>query len=189
MSGELEQSDGTGWMAFYALAMLRMAVELARTNPTYDVMVTKFLEHFVDISRAMNGQGLWDEQDGFFYDRLVVPDGDPVVMRYRSIVGVMPVLAGVQLAARAAMDLGTLQKRFAAFFERQRGRRIGAEEVGRIRTTSRRGGAVPVRREPRAAPPPAGRRPGRGVASCHRTASARCPDATSSTRSRSRCRA
>jgi hypothetical protein len=137
VSGELEQSDGTGWMAFYALAMLRMAAELARTNPTYDVMITKFLEHFVDISRAMNGQGLWDEQDGFFYDRLVVPHGDPVVMRYRSIVGVMPVLAGVQLTARAAMDRQTLQKRFAAFFERQRGRRIGAEEVGHIQSTPR----------------------------------------------------
>jgi hypothetical protein len=137
VAGTLEQSDGTGWMAFYALAMLRMAVELRRTNPTYDVMITKFLEHFVDISRAINRQGLWDEKDGFFYDLLTVPGGEPVVMRYGSIVGVMPVLAGVEIGIEQAMDLATLRKRFAAFTERHRGQRIGVGEVGHLRSTPR----------------------------------------------------
>jgi hypothetical protein len=133
--GVLQQSDGTGWMAFYALAMLRMAVELARSNPTYDVMITKFLEHFVDISRAINDQGLWDEKDGFFYDELTVPGAGPVVMRYASIVGVMPLLAGVEIGRGQAMDLAALRKRFAAFAERRRGERIGMGEVGHIRPT------------------------------------------------------
>jgi hypothetical protein len=135
VAGVLEQSDGTGWMAFYALAMLRIAVELGRTNPTYDVMVTKFLEHFVAISLAMNEQGLWDDQDGFFYDRLVVPGSDPIVMRYRSIVGVLPSLAVAEIRTQAAVDLEQLRKRFAAFVERHRGERIGATEVGHITAT------------------------------------------------------
>jgi hypothetical protein len=135
VSGVLEQSDGTGWMGFYALAMLRMAVELSRTNPTYDVMITKFLEHFVDIARAVNQQGLWDEKDGFYYDHLSTPDGHVVVMRYPSIVGVMPVLAGVEVGMGQAMDLASLRKRFAAFAERRRGERIGMDQVGHASLT------------------------------------------------------
>jgi hypothetical protein len=131
--GTLEQSDGTAWMAFYSLAMLSMAVELAREARAYDVVVTKFLEHFVLISRAMNEQGLWDPEEGFFFDRLSPPDGDPIVLRYRSILGVLPLMAGVQLTPGAVGTGRSLRKRFAAFTERHRGVRIGAAEVGFIR--------------------------------------------------------
>jgi Mannosylglycerate hydrolase MGH1-like glycoside hydrolase domain len=133
VAGKLEQSDGTGWMAFYSLAMLRMAAELAGTNTTYDVMVTKFLEHFVEISRAINERGLWNEEDGFFYDQLSVPDGDPVVMRYRSIVGVVPALAGTVIPARQTNDPIALRKRFAAFAERRRDQAAEAQEIGHAR--------------------------------------------------------
>src|SRR5262249_10657819 len=101
VAGALEQSDGTAWMAQYCLAMLVIARELAQHDRAYEGLVTKFLEHFAEISAAMTRSGLWDEQDGFFYDRLVgaTPDGGPLVMRYRSIVGAIPALATVALGA------------------------------------------------------------------------------------------
>ncbi len=136
VAGELEQSDGTAWMAFYSLAMLAIAVELARGNRAYDVVVTKFLEHFVAIARAMNDQGLWDPEEGFFFDRLSVPGQAPIALKYRSIVGVLPLMAGVELKIRAARGVEDLRKRFAWFVERHRGDRIGAEEVGAIRQSA-----------------------------------------------------
>ena len=73
--GHLEQADGTAWMAFFCATMLSMALELAKTEPAYEDMASKFFEHFVHITDAMNalgGTGLWDEQDGFYYDKLHV---------------------------------------------------------------------------------------------------------------------
>ena len=75
--GHLEQADGTAWMAFYSATMLSMALELARYDPAYDDMASKFFEHFVGIADAINtlgGTGLWDEEDGFYYDKLHVDD-------------------------------------------------------------------------------------------------------------------
>ncbi len=72
---QLEQADGTAWMAFYCATMLSMALELARDDPTYEDIASKFFEHFVDIADAMNclgGNGLWNEADGFYYDQLMV---------------------------------------------------------------------------------------------------------------------
>jgi hypothetical protein len=79
--GHIEQSDGTSWMAMYCLNMLTIALELARENPVYEDMATKFFEHFIYIADAMNhiGSGkteLWDEEDGFFYDVLHLPNGE-----------------------------------------------------------------------------------------------------------------
>ena len=71
----LEQADGTAWMAYYAMSMLVIAVELAEQNPVYDDMVVKFLEQFLQIRRALEEQGLYDAEDAFFYDRLVHPSG------------------------------------------------------------------------------------------------------------------
>ena len=93
--GMLEQADGTAWMAFYCATMLSMALELARDDPSYEDIASKFFEHFVAIADAMNtlgGSGLWDEEDGFYYDQLHV-DGVTRPMRVRSIVGVIPLFA------------------------------------------------------------------------------------------------
>ncbi len=93
--GELEQADGTAWMAFYCLTMLRMALELAVHNPIYEDMASKFFEHFVHIADSMNefkGTGLWDEEDGFYYDRLKV-DGNDMPLKTRSLVGLIPLIA------------------------------------------------------------------------------------------------
>jgi len=93
--GYIEQSDGTSWMAMYTLNMLRMALELAKENPTYQSLATKFFEHFLYIADAMtNGAiDLWDEHDEFFYDVLRTPDGARTVLRVRSMVGLIPLFA------------------------------------------------------------------------------------------------
>jgi hypothetical protein len=94
--GFLEHADGTAWMGFYCLTMLSMALELAETNPAYEDMASKFFEHFIHIADAMNtigGTGLWDDQDGFYYDKLKTPDGREIPLRTRSLVGLLPLIA------------------------------------------------------------------------------------------------
>lgn len=96
--GHLEQSDGTSWMGMFCLNLMRIALELARENPVYENIASKFFEHFLGIARAMNniggqGIGLWDETDEFFYDVLHLPDGRYFPLRVRSLVGLMPLLA------------------------------------------------------------------------------------------------
>lgn len=96
--GHLEQSDGTSWMGMFCLNMMRTALELARENPVYENIATKFFEHFLGIAGAMNdiggkGIGLWDEPDEFYYDVLHMPDGRYLPLRVRSLVGLMPLLA------------------------------------------------------------------------------------------------
>ncbi len=104
--GRLDQSDGTAWMGFYTLEMLAISLELARTDPTYQDLATKFFEHFLSIGRAMTAEGhsLWDSDEGFFYDVLRMPDGRTLPLKVRSMVGLMPLLAvtvidGEQLGA------------------------------------------------------------------------------------------
>ena len=91
VGGTLGQSDATGWMAFYAIAMASIAVAPQRSGrrPATGVVI-KFLEHFAAITQAMDDQGLWDEADGLYYDRLLTPDGTAVPVRYRSMVGIIP---------------------------------------------------------------------------------------------------
>src|SRR6516165_2910058 len=90
-SGEfIEQADGTGWMAMYCLNLLRIALELAREDSAYEDVASKFWEHFLYIAKAINhlgedGVGMWDEEDGFFYDALNMPDGSHVPLKIRSI--------------------------------------------------------------------------------------------------------
>ena len=91
----LEQADGTAWMAFYCAIMLSISLELALHEPAYDDMASKFFEHFVAIAEAINGlggTGLWNEEDGFYYDQLHI-EGQRVPLRVRSIVGLVPLLA------------------------------------------------------------------------------------------------
>jgi hypothetical protein len=93
--GHVEQADGTAWMAFYCTTMLGMAVELAKHDPAYEDLASKFFEHFVAIAEAMNqlgGTGLWNEDDGFYYDQVTV--GHEVLpLRIRSMVGIIPLFA------------------------------------------------------------------------------------------------
>jgi hypothetical protein len=94
----LEQSDATGWMGFFSLYMMRIALELAKDNRVYETAATKFFEHFVYISGAMKKMGgrsyqLWDDDDGFFYDVLRYPDGRFHKFEVRSLVGLIPLYA------------------------------------------------------------------------------------------------
>jgi len=92
----LEQSDGTSWMAMYCLNMLKIALQLSVINKTYEDIASKFFEHFLYIADAINhyqGTGLWDEKDGFYYDRLRVGESNYHVLRVRSLVGVIPLFA------------------------------------------------------------------------------------------------
>jgi hypothetical protein len=93
--GSLTQADGTAWMAFYCGTMLSMALELAEHDPAYEDIASKFFEHFIAIADAMNrlgGTGLWHEEDGFYYDQLLLDDRATPV-RLRSMVGVIPLFA------------------------------------------------------------------------------------------------
>ena len=94
--GHLEQADGTAWMALFSQNMMELAVELAAHDPIYEDMVLKFVEHFYYIAAAMNrpGQdGMWDEEDGFYYDLLRLPDGSATRLKVRSLVGLLPLCA------------------------------------------------------------------------------------------------
>ncbi|HWX93292.1 MAG TPA: hypothetical protein VNY29_11735, partial [Terriglobales bacterium] len=94
--GHLEQADGTAWMALFSQNMLELAVELTAHDHTYEPMVTKFVEHFHYIASGMNrpGQdGMWDEEDGFYYDLLRLPDGSATRLKVRSMVGLLPLCA------------------------------------------------------------------------------------------------
>ncbi|HEX3347711.1 MAG TPA: glucosidase [Acetobacteraceae bacterium] len=96
VGGKINQSDGTAWMAMYALNLMRIALELAMENHVYEDIATKFFEHFLQIAAAMGGMGqhgLWDEQDQFYYDVLELADGTEVPLRLRSIVGLIPMFA------------------------------------------------------------------------------------------------
>jgi hypothetical protein len=94
----LEQADGTGWMAMYSLNLLAIAMELAKEDPAYEDVASKFWEHFLYIANAMNRLGgdkssMWDEVDGFFYDRLHFDDGTNLPLKIRSMVGLIPLYA------------------------------------------------------------------------------------------------
>ena len=96
--GHLDQSDGTSWMGFFCLVMLKIALKLAGKNPVYQDSASKFFEHFLRIARAMTGEyrggvSLWDEEDGLFYDVLHLPGGRAIRLKVRSLVGLMPLLA------------------------------------------------------------------------------------------------
>jgi len=94
--GSLEQADGTAWMALFSQNMVEMALELAQHDPLYETMVVKFIEHFYFIASAMNApgsDGMWDEEDGFYYDLLRLPDGSGQRLKVRSLVGLLPLCA------------------------------------------------------------------------------------------------
>jgi len=95
--GYLEQADGTAWMAMFSQNMLEIAIEIAAKDPTYQSLATKFVDHFLWIAHAMNrvgnDAGMWDEEDGFYYDVLRLPDGRAQRLKVRSMVGLLPLCA------------------------------------------------------------------------------------------------
>ncbi|PYI82816.1 MAG: hypothetical protein DME26_16410 [Verrucomicrobia bacterium] len=120
--GHLEQADGTAWMAFYCATMLSIALKLAERDPAYEDMASKFFEHFVAIADAMNclgGTGLWDEQDGFYYDQLRV-DGQRFPLRIRSMVGLLPLIACEVLDAEVIGRLPAFTKRMQWFLDNRK---------------------------------------------------------------------
>ncbi len=117
--GHLEQADGTAWMAYYCSSMLSIAFELADDNPAYEDMASKFFEHYVAIAEAMNcldGTGLWDEADGFYYDHLHV-DGQSIPLKIRSMVGIIPLFTVDVLYERVISQLPGFQKRMNWFLD------------------------------------------------------------------------
>ena len=126
----LEQADGTAWMAYYALTMLVIAIELAQQNDVYLDMVIKFLEQFALVTRALEQQGLYDREDGFFYDRLVYPSGESTQVKVQTISGLIPVLPAIDLPRRALEAASALDKRFARL--RERWAAAGGSRVGRV---------------------------------------------------------
>jgi hypothetical protein len=104
----LEQADGTAWMGMFCLDMLAIALELSRTRPAYEAIATKFFEHFLAISHAINGIngeiGLWDPEDHFYYDVIRIQGGPPEHLKVRSFVGLLP------LCATLAIEPGTLER-------------------------------------------------------------------------------
>jgi hypothetical protein len=116
----LEQSDATGWMAFYALSMAMIASILWHEGRRQGSdLVLKFLEHYASIAEAMDSMGMWDAEDGMFYDHLSLPSGVTIPVKARSMVGMIPLLAVSvidEAMVRNAMKFG---KKFAGFLERQ----------------------------------------------------------------------
>jgi hypothetical protein len=120
--GHLEQADGTAWMAFYCGTMLSIALELAREDETYEDVATKFFEHFIAITDAMNalgGTGLWDEHDGFYYDQISLGD-QTIPLRVRSLVGMVPMLAVEVLEADVVERLPGFKARMEWFLRNRR---------------------------------------------------------------------
>ncbi|HEX5082016.1 MAG TPA: glucosidase [Blastocatellia bacterium] len=118
--GHIAQSDGTSWMAMYALNLLAIALELAKEDPSYEDVASKFWEHFLYIARAMNNRGaeeirLWDEEDGFFYDVLHMPEGEPFPMKVRSMVGLIPLYAVETLEPELLDQLPGFKRRMEWF--------------------------------------------------------------------------
>ena len=122
--GHIEQSDGTAWMAMYSLNLMRIALELALDNEVYEDIATKFFEHFLYIAKAMykvGGTGLWDEEDEFYYDWLVLPNPDgsraKLPLRVRSMVGLIPLFAVEVLDQRFLDQLPGFKERLEWFLE------------------------------------------------------------------------
>jgi len=147
--GMLEQADGTAWMAFYCATMLSMALELARGNPAYEDIASKFFEHFVAIADAMNtlgGNGLWDEQDGFYYDQLHA-DGVSIPLRVRSMVGLIPLFA-VEVLEQERIDAAPGFRKRMEWFLRNRkdlARQVSYMESGGENSHTHRLLAIPSR--------------------------------------------
>ncbi len=118
--GKLSQSDGTGWMAMYCLDLLTIALELAQDNDIYEDIASKFFEHFLYIVDAINhmsteGTDLWNEQDGFYYDVLHLPNGENIDLKVRSMVGLIPLFAVTMIEQETLDQLPAFNSRVEWF--------------------------------------------------------------------------
>ncbi len=132
--GRIDQSDGTSWMAMYSLNMLAIALELAREDPAYEDVASKFFEHFVYIAHAMDHRGgeglsLWDDQDGFFYDVLHLPSGERRSLKVRSMVGLIPLFAVETLEPDIVDRLPGFQRRMQWFIDHHPDFREHVQEI------------------------------------------------------------
>ena len=123
--GYIEQADGTGWMAMYSLNLLAIALELASEDPAYEDVASKFWEHFLYIAHAINhlgedGVGMWNEEDGFFYDVLHTPAGNHIPLCVRSIVGLIPLFAVQTLEPHIINKLPGFKRRLEWFIENRK---------------------------------------------------------------------
>jgi len=123
IEGYIDQADGTAWMGFYCTLMMKISIELARSNPNYQDCATKFFEHYLRIASAMilpetKGYSLWCENDGFFYDTLHLPN-DTIPLRIRSMVGLLPLFA-VETIERVILESMPIFKRRMNWFLSQR---------------------------------------------------------------------
>ena len=144
----LEQSDATGWMGAYALAMASIAAALnwSGQRPATD-LVLKFLEHFAAIRDAIDAQGLWDETDGLYYDRLLTASGETIPVKVRSMVGIIPALAVTVIDADTLGHAMTMNKRFMGLLRRE-----GLGDMGKLAESGRLRGS-PAALGRRAGPP------------------------------------
>jgi Glycosyl hydrolase family 63 C-terminal domain len=120
--GHLEQSDGTSWMGMYCLNMLAIALELAKDDAAYEDVASKFFEHFVHIAHAINdmgtdGRSLWDDEDGFYYDVLHLPNGEEHFLKIRSMVGLIPLFAVETLEPEIVDRLPGFKRRMQWFMD------------------------------------------------------------------------
>ncbi|HXJ64079.1 MAG TPA: glucosidase [Actinomycetota bacterium] len=132
----LEQSDGTAWMAMFCLNMLEISLVLAAHQPAYEDMCTKFFEHFTYIATAMNDQGLWNEEDGFYYDVMHRHDsGEDIPMRVRSMVGLIPLCATTTLGPDTLARLPEFSSRLQWFLKNRNefSRVVAVDDLGNDR--------------------------------------------------------
>jgi hypothetical protein len=140
--GYLEQADGTAWMALFCENMLQIAAELALTDPDYADMAPKFIEHYLWIASAMThlGQdtGMWDEEDGFFYDVLRLPDGRAQRLKVRSMVGLLPLCAATVFDGKVLAMYPEMQLKMRRFLEARPEIRQAIHDPGKIGVAGRR---------------------------------------------------
>ncbi|MEL6930741.1 MAG: glucosidase, partial [Cyanobacteria bacterium J06600_6] len=122
--GKLSQSDGTSWMAMYCLDLLTIALELAQDNDIYEDIASKFFEHFLYIVDAMNHMGsdgtdLWNEEDGFYYDVLHLPNGENLDLKVRSLVGLIPLFAVTTIEEKNLENLPGFKSRVEWFLNQR----------------------------------------------------------------------
>jgi hypothetical protein len=118
--GHLEQADGTAWMVFYSQCMMQIALELAVHDPSYEPAILTYFEHFMWISSAMANlghQSMWDEEDGFFYDALRLPDGTTTRLKVRSLVGLLPLCAATVFHGEVRKHLPHTAQKMSKFVE------------------------------------------------------------------------
>ena len=181
--GYLDQADGTAWMVFFSQQMLRIAVELALQDPYYEEYVEKFFQHTIYIAGAMDrlgGRAMWDEEDGFFYDVLRLPDGSATRLEVRSMVGLLPLAAVAVFEEDILSRMPRVRERMRTFIRRHRAvrRHPHAEPARRRRPPDG------IDRQRAQAPPHPDAHARRASFSAP-TAFARCPATTWSTRSSS----